>query len=127
MAKGKSRCGRDIEKCPTYKAMKLIGRKWTLHVLQEFYLSGPRLRYNEIQRALPWITPKVLSQRLRELESEGMLKRRVLKDKVPAGVEYCLTNKGEDLEKVIEAARAWGIEWDKSGQEHVVCKKKRST
>jgi len=127
MAKGKSRCGRDIEKCPTYNTLKLIGRKWTLHVLQEFYLSGPRLRYNEIQRALSWITPKVLSQRLRELESEGMLKRKVLKDKVPAGVEYCLTNKGEDLEKVIEAARTWGIEWDKSGQEHIVCRKKRST
>ena len=127
MVKGKSRCGRDIDKCPTYNALRLIGKKWALHILQEFHFSGPRPRYNEIQRALPWITPKVLSQRLRDLESEGLIRRKVLKDKVPAGVEYCLTNKGEDLERVVDAARDWGIAWDKSGQDHVFCRKKRPT
>lgn len=123
MVTGKSRCGRDIGKCPTYRAMKLIGKKWSLHILQELYLSGQRLRYNEIQRALAWITPKVLSQRLKELEQEGLVKRKVLKDRVPAGVEYCLTNKGKDLETVITAAREWGIKWDSSKQKHISCHK----
>ncbi|MCK4714532.1 MAG: helix-turn-helix transcriptional regulator [Candidatus Aenigmarchaeota archaeon] len=99
------------EKCPIHRTLHLLGKKWTLEILAELICMGDRRRYNELQRALVFITPKVLSQRLRELKSAGLLKRKVYPDEMPVRVEYELTEKGRALEKVVDSIKDWGKRW----------------
>lgn len=99
------------EKCPIHRTLHLLGKKWTLEILAELICMGDKRRYNELQRALVFITPKVLSQRLRELESAGILKRNVYPDEMPVRIEYELTKKGRALEEVVDSIKDWGKRW----------------
>lgn len=99
------------EKCPVYRALKVIGRKWTLLILREFQCGGPTRRYNELQRSLGGITSKVLSTRLQEMMDNGLIQRKVHANEVPVRVEYQLTRKGRSLEMVIDDIRVWGKKW----------------
>lgn len=87
--------------------MQLLGKRWTgliLYVLQ----SGPR-RFSEIEAALP-ISNRLLSERLKELEAEGLISREVFPE-VPVRVEYALTAKGKAMEPIMEAIGKWAEEW----------------
>ncbi len=106
------KCSSNIEICPVYRAFRIIGRKWTLQILQEFFVNGGVRRFNEIQKSLHWITARILSSRLKEMEDEGLILRRVFSGKGPVRVEYSLTDKGRGLDGVIKAARNWGTEWE---------------
>jgi len=102
------RAGRD-EVCPYYhQAVELIGKRWTGAIV-EALLPGQR-RFSEIAQAIPDISDRLLSMRLRELEGEGIVARRVLEGS-PVRVEYALTEKGDGLEPAIGALRAWAREW----------------
>ena len=91
-----------------HRAVELIGRRWTGAVLQ--VLMGGRTRYCEIRGAIPEVSDRMLSERLKELEAEGIVVRIVTPD-TPVRVEYELTDKGRALEQALGAVAAWAEEW----------------
>jgi DNA-binding HxlR family transcriptional regulator len=97
------------EVCPYYhQAVELLGKRWTGAIV-EALLPGPR-RFSAIAHAIPQISDRLLSMRLRELEAEGIVERQVL-DGSPVRVEYALTSKGAELEPVVRALRSWARTW----------------
>jgi len=111
-----TKCGSDVERCPVYRTFRIMGKKWTLQILQEFFVNKGVRRFNEIQGSLYWITPKVLSKRLKEMETEGLIQRKVFSDNIPVRVEYSLTEKGMGLDEVIKKAKDWGMKWEVVGE-----------
>ncbi|WP_395244904.1 winged helix-turn-helix transcriptional regulator [Agromyces sp. MMS24-K17] len=93
--------------CPIERAVRVLDGKWTLLVLREL-LEGTR-RFGQLQSALPGVSPKTLTDRLRTMEAQGIVERTVYPE-VPPRVEYRLTPYGETLRTVIDALRAWGEE-----------------
>ncbi len=93
------------EECPVERSLKIIGGKWTILIIRTL-LDGTR-RFGEMGSALGGVSPKMLAQRLRELERDGIVERR-LYPQVPLRVEYDLTEKGLALQGVVEAIRHWG-------------------
>ncbi len=91
-----------------HRAVELIGKRWTGAVLAVL-LDGP-LHFSEIRRLVPDISDRLLSERLKELEAEGMVERRVI-DGSPVRTEYSLTEKGKALEPAVRALKEWGREW----------------
>ena len=91
-----------------HKAVELIGSRWTGAVIQAL-LRGPT-RYASIRAAIPEISDRMLSDRLRILETEGLVERRVVPD-TPVRVEYQLTEKGRSLDGALAALGAWAEEW----------------
>jgi DNA-binding HxlR family transcriptional regulator len=90
------------------QAVELIGRRWCGTIARAL-LPGAR-RYTELRRAIPEISDRALSQRLRELEAEGIVIRRVSIGP-PVEVAYELSAKGRDLEQIIAAVERWAHEW----------------
>ncbi|MGI0091165.1 MAG: winged helix-turn-helix transcriptional regulator [Nitrososphaerales archaeon] len=90
-------------------AAPIISRKW-VPVIVCHLLHGPK-RYSELRRAVPFLSAKVLSQNLRELEAEEILARQVNYNLTQVEVSYRLTNKGKDLSHVIRAMNSWGKKW----------------
>lgn len=91
-----------------HRAVELIGGRWTGAVIQ-LLLNG-RLRFAELRAAIPDISDRMLSERLRELESEGIVARRVVPE-TPVRVEYELTEKGRALEQALAAVGRWAERW----------------
>jgi DNA-binding HxlR family transcriptional regulator len=91
-----------------HKAIELIGGRWAGAILREL-LNGPS-RFAELRAAIPDINDRMLSERLKELEREGLVERRVL-PAAPVRVEYELTEKGRALEKTLRSVAAWAEEW----------------
>jgi len=91
--------------CPVQRALSLVGAKWTLLILHE--LMERTRRFSELERALSGASPKVLSERLRELELAGLVTRTVHAE-VPPRVEYALTDQGRALHPIIDSLGAWG-------------------
>ena len=87
-----------------HRAVELVGKRWTGAILLVL-LDGP-LRFSEIRQLVPDLSDRLLSERLTELEGEGIVERRVL-DAAPVGVEYSLTAKGQALEPAVRALKAW--------------------
>jgi DNA-binding HxlR family transcriptional regulator len=93
------------DRCGVARALDLIGERWALLVVRELLL-GPK-RFTDLRAGLPHVSPDVLSQRLRELERDGIVQRRTLAP--PAGSRvYELTDRGMELEPVILALGRWG-------------------
>ncbi|MBD3262014.1 MAG: transcriptional regulator [Candidatus Altiarchaeales archaeon] len=88
-----------------------MGKRWSFDIMAELICNGDKRRYNELLRALVFVTPKVLSQRLKELESNGLIQRKVYPDETPVKVEYLLTQKGKELKKTISEIIEWGNKW----------------
>ena len=98
-------CGRY---CPTFHhTVELLGRRWNGVILHT--LMGTTARFGEIRSAIPGLSDRLLSERLRELEGEGLVVRRCAG--VSGAARYQLTAKGRALEPVIEAIAAWAAEW----------------
>lgn len=89
-------------------AVELIGRRWTGAVLR-MLVSGP-MRYAELASGIPDISDRMLAERLKELEHEGIILRRVLPE-TPVRVEYELTDKGRALGDAIDAISHWASRW----------------
>jgi len=95
--------------CPRYHhAVELLGRRWTGAIIS-ILLRGPA-RYNEIRTEIPDISDRMLAERLKELEAEGLLVRTVIPEP-PVGVEYALTEKGRALESAVLAIAKWAERW----------------
>ena len=91
-----------------HRAVELIGGRWTGAVIQ-LLLHG-RMRFAELRTAIPEISDRMLSERLRELEAEGILARIVVPES-PVRVEYELTEKGRALEHALAAVGRWAERW----------------
>ncbi len=92
--------------CTVEATLNLIGGKWKGVILYRL-LTEEVLRFNELRRMLPNITQRMLTNQLRELESDGLIARKVYPE-VPPKVEYRLTDYGQTLAPVIRALKAWG-------------------
>jgi DNA-binding HxlR family transcriptional regulator len=92
------------EACPTRQVVNRIGDRWSLLVL--FALEGGTLRFQELRRAVQGVSQKMLTQTLRLLERDGLVKREVFAS-VPPHVEYSLTPLGRSLSGRIAAIREW--------------------
>jgi DNA-binding HxlR family transcriptional regulator len=91
-----------------HRAVELIGSRWTGAIIQTL-LQG-KTRYALIRAAIPDITDRMLSERLRSLESEGLVTRRVVPE-TPVRVEYELTDKGRSLERALKEISVWAERW----------------
>jgi DNA-binding HxlR family transcriptional regulator len=95
--------------CPRFHvAVELVGGRWTGAIISR--LLGGRARYNELRTAIPEISDRMLSERLRALESEGVLTRNVVPES-PVRVEYELTAKGRALQESLDAIGKWATRW----------------
>ncbi len=95
--------------CKRYEqAIQLLGKRWTGLILDTM-LEGPQ-RFCEMTAIVEGLSDRVLSDRLRELESEGVIER-VVYPQIPVRVEYRLTEKGRDLRPVVQAIHDWAQTW----------------
>jgi DNA-binding HxlR family transcriptional regulator len=94
--------------CPIERAVTVLDGKWTLLILREL-LTGTK-RFGELRAELDGISPKTLSDRLKTMEEQGIVTRKVFAE-VPLHVEYSLSEFGETLRPVIDVLRQWGEEW----------------
>jgi DNA-binding HxlR family transcriptional regulator len=91
-----------------HHAVELIGRRWAGAIIR--LLTQGRLRYAALRGAIPGISDRMLSERLKELEAEGIVRRIVTPD-TPVRVEYELSKKGHDLDAALTAIGSWAEEW----------------
>ena len=91
-----------------HRASELIGRRWTGAII--YLLLATRCRFATLRDAIPDITDRMLSERLQELEQEGIVERTVLPE-IPIRVEYSLTKKGRALASAVEAIAHWAETW----------------
>ncbi len=91
-----------------HRAVELIGGRWTGAIIQLLFRG--RMRFAELRAAIPEISDRMLSERLRELESEGIVDRLVVPE-TPVRVEYELTEKGRALEQALGAVGKWAERW----------------
>jgi DNA-binding HxlR family transcriptional regulator len=92
--------------CPVARALDVIGERWTLLLLRDLLLHGPR-RFQDFQESLPGVAPNTLSARLKRMEAGGLVARRQYSDHPPR-LEYRLTDRGKSLGPVLKALRDWG-------------------
>ena len=101
----------ELPACPVATTVSLIGSKWKLLIMRN--LMARPWRFNELQRDLEGISQKVLTDSLRSMEADGIVKRTVYPE-VPPHVEYSLSELGESMRPIIEAMEAWGNEYKAS-------------
>ena len=87
-----------IKHCPIETAFERIGKKWAINILRDLFLGKKRFR--EFLEANPELSGKVLSQRLKDLEKEALIRKKIV-SKTPLKAEYELTDKGKNLDKVL--------------------------
>jgi DNA-binding HxlR family transcriptional regulator len=105
------------ELCPKFhEAVELIGRRWSGAVIR--LLMDGRLRYSDLRDTVPDISDRMLSERLKELEAAGIV-RRIVTPQTPVRVEYELTEKGHALEAPLRSLGEWASVWIQSATEPV--------
>jgi DNA-binding HxlR family transcriptional regulator len=98
----------ELKSCPIETTFKIIGKKWTVLIIREI-LRGHK-QFNRFIENIGGITPKVLTERLRDLERLGIIKREIVSD-YPIRVEYSLTNLGKEFEPVLLAAGSFSMKY----------------
>ena len=99
------------DRCPVEATLELIGGKYKALIL--WHLSGGKLRFSELHKLIKGATPKMLTQQLRELESQKLIHREVFPI-IPPKVEYSLTELGRSLMPILAAMRDWGADYLKA-------------
>ena len=95
--------------CSSYhQAVELVGKRWTGAIL--FVLMDGPLRFSEVKVLVPDLSDRLLSERMKELEAEGIVERHVIDD-TPVRVEYSLTTKGRALEPAVRSLKVWARSW----------------
>jgi DNA-binding HxlR family transcriptional regulator len=99
----------DSAFCPKFhRAVELIGRRWTGAIIRA--MRSGKTRFCDIGAAVPGLSDRLLSERLKELEGEGIVVRTVIPD-TPVRIDYHLTTKGDDLQAVFDEIGAWAYRW----------------
>lgn len=103
------------EVCTVYRTMAYLSKKWSMLILLELYKRGDDtegwMRFSEIRFSMSDITPKILSERLKELEGEGLVEKRVTVDSFPIKSEYRLTESALELMAVVHDLKMWALKW----------------
>ncbi len=99
-----------LPECPVATTVSLIGSKWKLLIMRNLF--GRPWRFNELQRSIDGISQKALTEALRSMEADGIV-RRTAYPEVPPRVEYALTELGESMRPIIQAMEKWGNEYKK--------------
>ncbi|PJZ52074.1 winged helix-turn-helix transcriptional regulator [Leptospira adleri] len=94
--------------CPVARTLDLIGERWTLLILRDFFIKADVQRFGDLETSLSGVTPAVLSTRLKELEKNGIIVRRLYSEHPPR-MEYRLTPLGKSLGPVLKTLREWGL------------------
>ena len=103
--------------CPRYeRAVLILGKRWTALIVRTL-LSRPR-RFSDMTTIIPGLSDRLLSERLKELESCGIVQRRVFAE-TPVRIEYTLTGKGHELQHVVQAIQYWADCWEPSSKSAV--------
>jgi DNA-binding HxlR family transcriptional regulator len=98
--------------CTVYNTVDFVSKKWSIIILLELYRGNKQTkRYSEIKDSLKVITPKVLSTRLKELEKEGLIAKRIDASGFPVKCEYSLTESGRDFIEIIQNIKQWALRW----------------
>jgi DNA-binding HxlR family transcriptional regulator len=101
------------KKCPVEYTLARISGKWRIMILKD--LSQGPVRYGVLGRSIAGISPKILTQHLREMEEDGLVVRMVYPE-VPPRVEYSLGRSGVSVFSMLSTLRDWGLAADKSGR-----------
>jgi DNA-binding HxlR family transcriptional regulator len=97
--------------CPHFHdAVELVGRRWTGAILYVLLESGRPMRFSEIAHAVPDLSDRLLSERMKELERRGIVERRVTGTS-PVRVEYELTERGRELDAALTELKRWADRW----------------
>ena len=99
---------RELPVCPVETTLMLISDRWIVLILRDLF-TGTK-RFGELKRSLSGISQKVLTAKLRDMESNGLLTRKVYPE-VPPRVEYTLTETGESLKPILGAMFDWGMDY----------------
>lgn len=97
------------EKCDVVDIWEVLGKRWSLHILKNLSTNGT-VRFNELKRLIPEISSTVLSQRLLELEREGLISKKIHLE-IPVRVEYSLTPRTKELETILQQLSDWISKW----------------
>lgn len=97
------------EKCDVVDIWEILGKRWSLHILKNLSTNGI-IRFNELKRLIPEISSTVLSQRLLELEREGLISKKIYSE-IPVRVEYSLTPRTKELETILQQLNDWINRW----------------
>ncbi len=92
--------------CPVARALEVIGDKWTILILRDLFLDGPK-KYQDLLESLKGISPNILANRLKKLMAHQIL-RKDLYQKNPPRFEYSLTKQGESLREILMTLKDWG-------------------
>ena len=98
------------EKCEILDIWDVLGRRWSLLILKNLSIKNV-VRFNELKRSLKGISSTVLSDRLSELEQEGLITKKIYPE-IPLKVEYALTTKTKDLELILQSLNKWCEKWE---------------
>ncbi|MDD3407711.1 MAG: winged helix-turn-helix transcriptional regulator [Methanomicrobium sp.] len=100
------------ESCTVYQTVRYLTKKWTLLIVLELYKGeNYTRRFSELKDSIPGITSKLLSERLKELEEEEIIIRRVDAGSFPVKTEYSLTESGVEIIKIISDIKKWALKW----------------
>lgn len=96
----------EMKICPIETAVNLIGHKWKVLILRNL-LTSDQQRFRDLQRGITGISQKMLTQQLRQMEEDGLIKRKIYAE-VPPRVEYSLTELGWSLQPILNSISTWG-------------------
>ena len=99
---------KELPACPVETTLTLIGDKWKVLIRRDL-LPGKK-RFGELKKSLGKVSQKVLTAQLRDMESNGLVSRKVYPE-VPPRVEYSLTELGQSLKPILDAMQDWGEEY----------------
>lgn len=97
------------EKCDVVDIWEILGKRWSLPILKNLSINGA-VRFNALKRLLPGISSTVLSERLLELEREGLITKKIYSE-IPIRVEYSLTSRTTELESILKQLSKWVNKW----------------
>ncbi|HZD35799.1 MAG TPA: helix-turn-helix domain-containing protein [Nitrososphaeraceae archaeon] len=98
----------ELKSCPIEATFRIIGKRWTVLIIRE--ILRDHKQFNRIMENIEGITPKVLTERLRELEYHGIIRREIVSE-YPIRVEYSLTDTGRGFESVLLSAASFSMKY----------------
>lgn len=97
--------------CTVFLTMEYLSKKWTILILHELYKGEEWKRFTELKNSMKDVTPKILSERLKELEKEGLVEKRVDTTTSPIKSEYRLTPASLELMDIVHEIKSWALKW----------------
>jgi DNA-binding HxlR family transcriptional regulator len=98
----------ELKSCPIETTFRIVGKRWTILIIREIFRGNTQ--FNRFMENIEGITPKVLTERLRELERLGIVRRRIVSE-YPVRVEYSLTDMGKGFEPILVSAASFSMKY----------------